>query len=136
MNAWPSRSSQRAGLDWLVVGFRFPTVFIDRYYDEPDDVEPPWPRWQRWSGDPIWGGHCEYKDHSEEAEFDTVDEAIAWGRARAERVFVRLGSSISTFYAAGTEQTEIEGKPLPAWPPENWPDYLGPGAEKRRWPDL
>ena len=118
------------------MGFRSPTVFIDRNYDDSPDDEPPWARRRRWPGDPIWEATCEYGDHADRAAFDDVDDAIAWGRARAERVLVRLGADNAAVYAAGSEPTAIRGKPLPAWPPDTWPDYLGPGSETRRWPFL
>ena len=81
---------------------RPPIVYIDRHYD--DDLEAdyqPWPRRRRWPDDPVWGGYCEYGDHGEESGFDDVEVAIAWGRERAEIVFVRLGAMNDTVYSAG-----------------------------------
>ena len=110
-------------------------MFIDRNYADTSESQQ-WPRRRRWPDDPTWQATCEYGDHAERAEFDNPDDAIAWGRARAKRVLVRLGADNTSVYAAGAEPTAIQGKPLPTWPPDNWPSYLGPEEETRRWPFL
>jgi len=117
---------------------RPPVVLIDRFYDDDLDLDDqPWPRLRRWPGDPqAWLAIYEDADSHEEVEFDTVDEAIAWARDRARIVLVRLGTTDETCYSAGTtrarESLDGVGPPLPEWPPDNWPDYLGPQAEMRR----
>lgn len=112
-----------------------PIVYIDRYYDDDFNAEQPWPRRRRWPGDPAWGAHCEYGDYAEEAAFDDAEHAIAWGREHADLVLVRLGSASDTFYSAGRvlAREELTGtsKAFLTWPPDQWPDYLGPREEKR-----
>ena len=73
-----------------------------------------------------WVGHVEsYKhDHYEEAQpdggwWDSVDDAIAWGRSRAPIVLVRIAN---THYSAGSVHAEDdEDEQLPLWPPETPP---------------
>jgi hypothetical protein len=48
---------------------------------------------------------------SEQGEWDTVEEAIAWARERAERVYVRVGNS--DYYNAG----EVHSPDFKPWPP-------------------
>ena len=71
------------------------------------------------------------------AEFESVDEAIAWARQRARFVLVRLGTTEDTYYSAGetTATTRVNGTGTPylKWPPDHWPDYQGPQAETRRF---
>jgi hypothetical protein len=113
----------------------WPTVFIDRYYEDDFDTDPPWPRRRRWPDDAAeWQAYCEYGSHAEEAWFDDVDHAIAWGRERAQRIFVRLGADNTSVYVAAGELVTVDDKPLPSWPPDKWPRYEGPAAETRRWP--
>jgi cytidine deaminase len=53
--------------------------------------------------------------------WDDVEDAIAWGRARAPRVMVRLGASEDTIYSAGETKlmrfSDGTGEPYPAWTP-------------------
>src|SRR5437764_13488440 len=100
-----------------------PVVYIDRLYDDPFGGPQPWRRRERISSDTHeWtattGGTA---DLDEESGFDTVDEAIAWGRERAEVVLVRLGSDLEATYSAGsrhaTENTDGSGWKFPPWPP-------------------
>ena len=45
----------------------------------------------------------------------SAEEAIAWGRARAATVLIRIGA---THYSAGEAQArDAGGDPLPSWPP-------------------
>jgi hypothetical protein len=61
--------------------------------------------------------------------FEDVDAAIAWARARAPLVLVRLGSTEDEMYSAGErlatrELPEYGGTdltPYPEWPPAGWP---------------
>jgi hypothetical protein len=70
-----------------------------------------------------WIGHVEsYRDdYYEEARpdggwWDSVEEAIAWGRARTPIVLVRIGN---THYSAGEVRAEDdEDEALPLWPPD------------------
>jgi len=116
---------------------RPPVVLIDRFYeDDLDLAEQPWPRLRRWPDDPrAWLATHEHGDLHEEVEFDEIEEAIAWGRERAEIVLVRLGTTRDTCYSAGAirahESLDGSGEALPPWPPDNWPSYLGPDAETR-----
>jgi hypothetical protein len=109
-----------------------PVVYIDRLYDDPFEGPQPWRRRRRISGDPHeWtastGGTT---DVDEESRFDTVDQAIAWGRERAEVILVRLGGDLEAIYSAGTrhaaENTDGSGWRFPLWPPASWPSYSGP----------
>lgn len=108
-----------------------PIVYIDRRYDDPWEAEQPWLRSQREPDEAEWfastGGTGEV---DEEAEFATVEEAIAWGRERADVLLVRLGGDIEACYSAGsrsaTRFVDGSGWPFPAWPPVDWPDYRGP----------
>ena len=119
------------------MGSIWPTVFIDRYYDDDFDDEQPWRRARRcvWDARAEWSAYCEYGSHAEEEWFDDIEEALAWSREPAERVFVRLGASEATFYSAGSshihENADGSGRAYPLWPPDHWPDYRGPDAETR-----
>jgi hypothetical protein len=108
-----------------------PIVYIDRRYDDPWETEQPWLRRRREPGEAEWsastGGTAEF---DEEAEFATVDEAIAWGQERADVVLVRLGGDFEACYSAGARAAtwfvDGSGWPFPPWPPAEWPDYNGP----------
>ena len=115
-------------------------VYIDRLYDDPwPGPSPPWPRIARLGDDREWqastGGTTAI---DEEASFNTVEEAIAWGRDRADVVLVRLGSNVGAAYSAGVRAatwfTDGSGWPFPPWPPATWPDYQGP--PEPGWPDF
>jgi hypothetical protein len=108
-----------------------PTVYIDRYYDDPPDGTQPWRRLRCYADEPAWtastGGTT---DIDETAEFHSVDDAIRWARQRAEIVLVRLGSDVEADYSAGVRPAtwflDGTGWPFPLWPPAEWPDYRGP----------
>jgi hypothetical protein len=116
-----------------------PIVYIDRSYDDPWETEQPWLRRRREPVEGEWstsmGGTAEV---DEEAEFATVDEAIAWGRERADVVLVRLGSDVEACYSAGARTAtwfvDGSGWPFPPWPPAGWPDYHGP--PEPGWPSF
>jgi hypothetical protein len=118
-----------------------PIAYIDRIYDDPEYPAPqPWPRRRRWFADESeWQAACERgtAETFEEAGFDAAEEAIAWGRERAEIVIVRLGSTEDTFYSAGTRRANqrVDGLGMDylEWPPDNWPEYDCPEAETRRF---
>lgn len=114
-----------------------PTVFIDRRYDDPWLAPQPWSRLTRDPGEPEWtastGGTVEL---DEQGGFATVEEAVAWGRARAELVLVRLGGDVEAVYSAGSRPATWSfdgGWPFPPWPPATWPDYRGP--PEPGWPE-
>jgi hypothetical protein len=104
---------------------KYGTVFIARC--EPRGY---WPRDPR---GPEYVGHWEHEEPSphmveEGPGWDDIDEAIAWGRARAPLVIVQLGSSEEDTYSAGErratrELPEYGGTdltPCPEWPPSDW----------------
>jgi hypothetical protein len=107
-----------------------PVVFIDRHYDDPRAASPQ-------SGWEARLFHAGVVRPVEEAVFDDIDEAIAWGRHRAEVVWVRLGEGWDTHYSAGAvhlhQWVDGSGAPFPIWPPDNWPDYKGANHEPRRY---
>jgi hypothetical protein len=113
-------------------------VYIRRWYDDPWEGPQPWPRPPRIPGDPEWtattGGTGGV---DEESGFDSVDEAIAWGRERAEVVLVFLGSDQEAIYSAGIRHAAMEtdgsGWKFPPWPPASWPGYKGPPEPD--WPE-
>jgi len=108
-----------------------PVVYIDRCYEDDYDVPQQWIRRRRGPGQLEWvattGGTAEVE---EEAEFDSVKQAIAWGRERADMVLVRLGSDPEAVYSAGRDhaawRTDGSGWRFPLWPPISWPEYQGP----------
>jgi len=62
---------------------------------------------------------------SEERGFDNVQDAVAWGRARARLVLVRLGPSDQDMYSAGEARAYRDtNDPFPDWPPPR-PDSSG-----------
>ena len=54
-------------------------------------------------------------------ECANADEAIAWGRARAATVLIRLGHRSDTYFSAGEAHPRRADPPLPAWPPAGPP---------------
>jgi hypothetical protein len=118
---------------------RQPVVYIDRYYNDPIEGEQRWPRRRQWLNPGVtWEAGCEHGDRYEEGgRFETVEDAIAWGRARSEVVLVRLGSVIDAMYSAGTkhaaERVDGTGWKFPPWPPATWPEYDGP--PETGWPE-
>jgi hypothetical protein len=114
-------------------------VYISRRYADPWEEEQPWPRERREPNEREWyattGGT---EDSDEESEFDSVDDAIRWGRDRADVVLVRLGGSFETHYSAGaraaTLYTDGTGWAFPIWPPSTWPEY--PGPPEPGWPEF
>ena len=110
-------------------------VWIHRLYDDRLTGPQPWPRRRRWRPDEQeWQAHCE-GESVEQAEFASVEDALAWARERARTVIVALGGTEDTFYSAGevraNEYVDGSGKDYLEWPPDNWPDYRGPDAERR-----
>ena len=58
--------------------------------------------------------------HEDGGEFETVEDAIEWARARAPVVFVMLGFQRPVFFSAGERYEpgeEPDTAPLPRWPP-------------------
>ena len=58
----------------------------------------------------------------EEIELVGAEPAVLWGRARAERVIIRLGHRHDTFFSAGDAPVEDDDGLMPAWPPAGPPD--------------
>ena len=74
-------------------------------------------------------GYLEGGDRGEEAfEGLTVDEAIAWGRARAERVNIRIGSG--GYHSAGAARGGH-----PRWPPPDLPQLVERRPPGEVWKD-
>jgi hypothetical protein len=115
-----------------------PVVYISRRYEDSWDEEQPWRRQRRLPDEREWyattGGTAEV---DAEAEFDLVEDAIAWGRERADIVLVRLGGDVEAHYSAGSREAtwlvDGSGWPFPLWPPSSWPDYAGP--PELGWPE-
>ncbi len=113
--------------------------YINRRYSDSPEEEQPWPRERRAPNEPEWYatiGGTEYPD--EESDFDSVEEAIRWGRERSEVVLVKLGGDVEAHYSAGsrpaTWYTDGTGWPFPIWPPSSWPEYVGP--PEPQWPEF
>jgi hypothetical protein len=103
--------------------------------------------WHRRTGEK-WGfpptdeaeiqAHWEVEDDTrpehlfEDADFDNVEDAIAWARERAPEVLVRLGPTEDDIYSAGVERAmnglsdedDPDAQPelvaFPEWPPDGW----------------
>jgi hypothetical protein len=117
-----------------------PIVYIDQWYDDDLDEPQPWPRLRKWPGDTHdWSAVCDTSEPAdvERALFADVEDAIAWGRARAHTVLVRLGSTEDTYYSAGEahahEYVDGSGRAYLTWPPDKWPEYAGPDGETRSY---
>jgi hypothetical protein len=52
-----------------------------------------------------------------------AEAAVAWGRKRARVVLIRLSHSSASYFSAGelAYRGEMDGKPVPAWPPADPP---------------
>ena len=82
------------------------------------------PTYPRRPGDLAFTGYWDRGDPPEVLEqgpgWDDVEEAVAWGRARAPKVVLRLGATDDTIYSAGeaplTEFADGTGRRYPAWP--------------------
>lgn len=76
--------------------------------------------WQDWDDDTQRGELIE-----KGGEIVGAEAAIAWGRARSDRVLVRLGHTDDTHFSAGhiqlSEQTAGGGRAYPLWPPDGTP---------------
>ena len=68
--------------------------------------------------DPAFYGHWELVDPPTFLEqgpgWASAEEAIAWGRSRAEIVLIRIGMP-GTYYSVGSRHS---GESLPEWPPK------------------
>ena len=74
-------------------------------------------------------GHHDVGRPAAEFEGLSIDAAIAWGRARADRVYVRLGDD-DVIYAAGAEPSQH-----PRWPPPGLPELVRRRPAAERWKD-
>jgi hypothetical protein len=116
-----------------------PVVYITKRYEDSWNEEQPWLRERREPNTSEWyattGGTAETEA---EAEFESVGDAIAWGRKRAEIVLVKLGSDVEAHYSAGSRAAtwflDGRGWPFPPWPPSSWPEYGGP--PESGWPEF
>lgn len=61
----------------------------------------------------------------------SLDEALAWARARADRVLLRHGEEPDIHYSAGNDHPEH----LPRWPPEDLPPLTRRRHPDERWRD-
>jgi hypothetical protein len=102
------------------------TVFIV----EAEDASPSWE-------DGVWltgrfEGHLEGRSSLLESFEDLpLEEALAWGRARAGRVLIRHGDEPDVHYSAGTEHPPG----TPRWPPAALPPLVGRRHPSDRWRD-
>jgi hypothetical protein len=71
-----------------------------------------WVSWQIHDAEKGEGGVLE------DAEIVGADAAIAWGRERADEVFIRLGDTGDTDFSAGAVAGD---DPIPRWPPSGPP---------------
>src|SRR6476646_6697693 len=96
---WSSRSS-RPTYDPHVA--EEAVVYISRRYEDSWDEEQPWLHERRLPDELEWyattGGTAGV---DAQAEFDSVDDAITWGRERARIVLVKLGGDVEAIYSAG-----------------------------------
>jgi hypothetical protein len=78
-----------------------------------------------------FSGHLDAGGSAPADEFEglTAEEAIAWGRARADRVYIRLGRSGS--YSAGARKS----REFPAWPPPDLPPLVRRRPPEEEWRD-
>ncbi len=114
-------------------------VYIDRHYKDPLDGPQPWSR-IRWFPDTLaeWEAFFDEDHASKPRFFREVDLAIEWGRARADVVLIRLGSTIDAMYSAGKRHAAERNNAgsewhFPRWPPASWPRYDGP--PEPGWPE-
>jgi len=85
------------------------------HWEKPVTSSESWPTMMPWR-DAVAEGLVE------EGEWATVDEAIAWGRARCDRVLVYLAHDIDSIYSAGAIHETAGPSPggsgrWPVWPP-------------------
>lgn len=69
---------------------------------------------------PLVAGMWEVGDrpHEEGPGWDSIDAAIAWGRERADEVYIRIGRGADqVYFSAGTINGSPDGGRLPDWPP-------------------
>jgi hypothetical protein len=92
--------------------------------EEPDGVSGDWLH----SG--TFYGHLERDEELvEEFEGLSLEEALAWGRARSDRVFIRYGES--DYFSAG----ETPEPSVPTWPPAELPEFTRRRPQSQRWKD-
>jgi hypothetical protein len=110
--------SERKGIVWIA----------PEPGDEPGDECPPdrmvdpdsslfWVSWQ------VWNEEEDRQDHYENDGVVGADDAIRWGRDRADVVLIRLDGN--TYFSAGDDvltEDPWEGHPLPSWPPPEPPE--------------
>ena len=88
-------------------------------------------------GDGLWlTGRFSASREGEDRVLETVealklDDVLAWGRARAERVFLRHGDEPDTYYSAGDDHPPD----APRWPPARLPALTRRRRPADRWRD-
>jgi hypothetical protein len=98
----------------------------------PEDPVPP-----GYMADPVTSTFWVSWQHDEEGLLGHgvvigADEAIAWGRERAEVIRIRLGHTDDTHFSAG----DTRAQNLPLWPPQHLPPggWWSPGDPRGDWP--
>ncbi len=93
------------------------------------DKRPPLEHWARSSAEPDYSSYWEIPGPEpgvDGPDTDDIEEAIRWGRERADLVLVRLGPDEDDYYSAGERQVtrfvDASGRVYPPWPPAWWPD--------------
>ena len=76
-----------------------------------------------------FSGYLDGGDREERFGGLPVDEAIAWGRARAERINIRLGTG--DYHSAGAEHSRA----YPRWPPPDLPPLVERRPPEEAWKD-
>lgn len=75
------------------------------------------------------GGIIELGPQGDNEWWDGAEEAIAWGRARAPVVMIRLGNREDTYFTAGDVDAVDPHGPLKKWPPKQPPyGWWSPGS--------
>jgi hypothetical protein len=92
------------------------------------DKRPPLEHWARSPEEPDYSSYWEIpgpKSGVDGPDTDDIEEAIRWGRERADFVLVRLGPDEADYYSAGERQVtrfgDRSGRVYPPWPPAWWP---------------
>jgi hypothetical protein len=60
-----------------------------------------------------------------------LEEALAWARERADRVFIRHGDQPDSYYSAGRDRR----LGVPRWPPRDLPELVRCRHPDERWLD-
>jgi hypothetical protein len=92
------------------------------------DKRPPLEHWARSAAELDYSSYWEIPGPEpgiDGPDTDDIEEAIRWGREKADFVLVRLGPDEESYYSAGERQVtrfvDGSGKVYPQWPPAGWP---------------